>query len=1286
MSFIDPTAKLFVSLIPDDARLLRQIYAQNATNSQLTGWCSLPSRVIIPRFVVAPMAIPTALATGASYGVRGLSRGAVKMMNMKFEKALDAFCNDTLKAIQCTILGVASIAYAVLGALFGARVFKKFVPNPIEKDLPEEISKAEAKVARLKEKLKGAREQIQALEAQLVKLPKEGEKEVETEEFLRIKVELQRAAAKVIELEEQIATSSGEESKQVNLLNIKLGKKISKLKVAREAEKAKKAEKVRLEIDLEQAQEKIRQLEAEPRANGKEDKDAEIRKLRNQVMDTREQQKTIKRLNSIIKQKENEFNQLNSKLIEFHARFMLLEERIPDAKEGQAKQRIESFLQAQIREQTLKLEQMQQTLQNANEELAQLRKQRNGEERSPGEKERDLQNSMLSSVNWEEITDPGPIDTSTFQQPLSLLERAQGMIVNTTVAAFTKAGQVVTGVYDTVSDVTKQFLVDGKELWKEMRYAVAINQLLKVVGQAEFDEISRLLEPYEAFKEGTAKHIAIHLRSAIATLQVPEGTLSSRTQFQAFQKSLREGLRLLQSTPNHGIDPDLRKRIDAINYHWFTSLQMVTFFFELVTYIASKGNAKIIDTLGLRDGISNEPSLSKKLRLLLDGIKHVSKEHTAPTADTTLEKAGTILSSFDPMFKNIPNLGFVTRYEKEGDEPREVRHVRTGVPVGPKKGGLEGAKEPWEIESISLIPEYLSYLRSLGDRGEKLMTFLHLNPKYYNQQTGEVIEPVAPSCLERLDPRKIAAYLHELQKYREALWIKLIVDLSKYEDFKNILSVALFPMDGEWFEGVQSEEKAPKNRFIEKLVDAFADENGSFIIPGMNANQKREFAIEIAERVSKEYFYPLDEEDDLDKDQKLAFYGSFFSLAKEELYIRDGATIVEDRCKDGVDRTEGLVGAELIEKISRLDRTPAKPIGRLEDRETQDQIIGTTLGPALGILKRAVLEGRFVLLEAKAKHTEWLKEHEVKRKSYAPYTVDGFRLVDVAMGGDETQTLYPAPSKAKNETDYLKLLAFEAEHPFTLPASRKLPGLLISECIQGKIGDADDLYDILNRILPTYYVLVEKECVQFDMENPSQKFGAIISEVLTEDRARHHALIAATPYIWNTPYEMLKDRYANALYRVISPQDRQVESPVQTYKLYKSEPAESRSKGKDMLAIEHSFPICRRNDLDIVAYAKVSMSIDLEDPDSHFVYSYKILNSLEGEESGSSSEDEDHKVGLQRSKEDVKGKRKQSDSDEEPFMNLSPTPSADSLNDSDNTFANTSDDDSEDSDKEKIAD
>lgn len=1197
--FFNPAAKLVVNLIPDDARLLRQMFKQNAENSQKTGWCALPTSVVIPRLIVAPMTVPVSLVTGVSYGICGLSRCVFEVMHLNFEEAFDAFLEGTLKGFQCAALGVACAAYATLGLAFGAMVFKKFVPNPvIIRDISDELDNANEALSAVNKALKQANDRIRLLEIELAN-SKKGKKEDDKETVnatLEYALECDREA--------ELAGQSEREA----LLLIKLDNKKAKLENARGAEEANQRKIAGLETDLERAEQKNRELEANQGTGSKED---EIPSQR--MADKR---KKIERLRSIIKQKEEESKELTLKLKELYNYLSLLEAGILNAEEKQAKQQLmKASLQAQIPKQSLRLEQMQQLLQKANEELAQLRKQMDDEKRSPGEEGEGMHNSMLSSLGWDELQDPGPIPTGGLQQPpLSFLQMGQGMIVGT----LTKAAEVATGVYNKVCE----FLIDGKESWKEMRYAVAINQLLKVVGQAEFDKI------YKALNKESAKNIASPLQCAIATLLLPEGTLNPRTQFQNFQKSWREGLRLLQSNPDQ-INPELRKRIDAINYHWFTSLQMVTFFFELVTYVASKGDAKIIDALGLDGGPSTEPLLSKKLRLLLDGIKNASKEYTAPIADTTFEKAGTIQPSFDPMHKNMPNLTCEMTYEIKECEPRKIRHVRTGVPIGPKVGEIKDVQQAWEIEKISLIPEYLSYLRSLKDRGEKLMTFLHLNPKYYNQQTGKLEEP--PSMFS----------LHEVQKYREALWIKLIVDLSKDDDFENILSVALFPMDGDWFEGVQSEEEVPKKHFIEELVEAFADEKGSFIIPGMDANQKREFAKEIADRVSKEYFYPLNEEAELDKDQKLAFYGFFFSLAKEELYLRDDAiTIVEDRCKDGVDRTEALVGAELVEKLSRLGRTPEKPIGRLEDRETQDQIIGTTLGPALGILKRAILENRVDLLKATAKHMEWLSTHEVAREDYDPYTVGGFKLVDVVMGGDETQTLYPAPSKAKNEEDYLKLLRFEAEHPFTLPASRKLPASYIHKSISGKmIKRGEDLNAILDENLPSYRVFIGREeyFPVNDSVAASTQFVSALSEKLPLD-LRHHALMAATPYIWNAPYEMLKNRYENDLYRIISPQDRWVGNPVGTYRLYKSEPTESHPKGKDMLAIEHSFPICRKDDCNtVVAYAKVLMSIDLEDPDSRFEYSYKIITDLEEGESGS----DDDSRGAQSSKEAITGKGKE---------------------------------------------
>jgi hypothetical protein len=303
-------------------------------------------------------------------------------------------------------------------------------------------------------------------------------------------------------------------------------------------------------------------------------------------------------------------------------------------------------------------------------------------------------------------------------------------------------------------------------------------------------------------------------------------------------------------------------------------------------------------------------------------------------------------------------------------------------------------------EGVSIVPEFIAFLRSLKHQKQKISITLHLNPHYFDVKTGK---------------RKPGGYVGEnLLPAREGLWIQLLVALSKCEEFKDVVFLSLIPMDGDVEHLIRDERPQTKSSFIDSLRALIENENGPFIFPKSLVPDRKAFAEELLNEVSGRYFHHLDI---FNKVEKEAFYGFFASLAIEKICLMGRASIVQRFCVDAIDRTAALVGADKTLKLSSLDKSEENPLGQLEKKENQQKILGTILGLAPAVDHRPILKPRADLAVSAVIHLENLKKYieeniarqKEKEKTgiededaeadyFKPYIVQGYVLKKMIMG------------------------------------------------------------------------------------------------------------------------------------------------------------------------------------------------------------------------------------------------------------------------------------------------
>ena len=593
----------------------------------------------------------------------------------------------------------------------------------------------------------------------------------------------------------------------------------------------------------------------------------------------------------------------------------------------------------------------------------------------------------------------------------------------------------------TTRKIINDYFIDFKDQWKAHRYELPMEQLLNVASQ-EIATLERARTLHVNHK--IADNIVSGMKAIANTMRNLYANKDGHIPYDNLVGNVRGVLKLLEQNPvNHGIEPNFIAQLNQLCFKWCTGIKLLPFHYQMITYVASDGNKNLFKELAPQGDAKKPVSLSDKMRLLYNGIRDASPAVKAPLTHLWFQKTHKIDGTFDPWAQtNIPCQFAIKKYRNETTgEEISTTHIRTGVPIGPWDGIKGQENKIWALNNVQIIPEYRAFLRHLltynfehrEQKPQKLLVVLHLNPAKYDSEKNEVGSQ---------------GYFDD--KYFEALWIKLMVNLSRSEEFKSVIEVALLPLDGKELKKlIHSEGDMSVIDLTERLVALIKPANSSFILPDMNPEAKEAFARRVAKKVEDRYFAHIAKSKNpmLKPKDMEAFYGFFCSMAAEELQFMANATIVQRNCADGIDRTMALVGGELADDNSRLNK--------YEDQTVQEQFLGETLGPALGTSKREVHPHResmlFAVPEYLDKLYENIKLHPGEYSMGPVPTVQGFKLVDIEMPEEPKQSLYKEPSRAQDSKDkkateeYKDLLRFELEHPCALPA--RVPLNHISEIL-----------------------------------------------------------------------------------------------------------------------------------------------------------------------------------------------------------------------------------------------
>ncbi len=579
-----------------------------------------------------------------------------------------------------------------------------------------------------------------------------------------------------------------------------------------------------------------------------------------------------------------------------------------------------------------------------------------------------------------------------------------------------------------VYDFTQRVFIDGKDDWKQQRYALVMDHI-----KGSFKSKEKKLNDFKSSLDARGLKETADLLQKVLELINPKEKSDSRNQYHELMKAWRQLAMDIEAREKGSSKIDQEMVLKELADAWFTETDLTSFIEELVPYVASKGDQK---------DVGKDALFSKRLNYLFNGIKNAAAAFLAPEFDVTWAKLWTVVNSYHPFdLTNLPWQWGKMKYEKKDGMDNTVTyesvHVRTCVPVMPSLS--KDALQNWEVDDpswtggrVRLDPIYMDFLRYRANQRQKVLNILHLNPRFYNAKEGKL------KTFGWGDYVSMSAFQH----YREALWIQLLVKFSKTE-LLGAFEVALIPMDGEWLHDMENNFKTgnlerPKtmNQFKVWLTDLATAQEGPFILPGFdNDKAKRVFVERIFEKTKLEYFGNL-QEGLLIPNDMLAFYGFFCSKLGEELQIKIEAKVVQQNCREGVDRTMGFVGAQLLEKCSRIERSDTKPLGILQDSDIRERIIVTSLAPALINVKRAPLSGRFRIVNTGIEHLERLERNQ--RRPAATQDIDGYRLVSVEMGEHRAQSLHRAPSQANDEGEYEKLLDFQFKERRALPSKVNL--------------------------------------------------------------------------------------------------------------------------------------------------------------------------------------------------------------------------------------------------------
>ncbi len=711
--------------------------------------------------------------------------------------------------------------------------------------------------------------------------------------------------------------------------------------------------------------------------------------------------------------------------------------------------------------------------------------------------------------------------------------------------------------------VTSTLFIDANHPWKLHRYEEYIQQL-RLLFKQEARELSALqptgVPEVDAFRK--------LVKEAITFLMVPNGK-SAREHYKSFQLPLRKALLMIQVHPDIlGEEPSVAM-LNTCCARWFTDVDIQPFLTELVYFIAKGGSPRLMEDIA---SIPPEvPALTSKLKLLLQGLEKAPVELTMPLAHRQKMRLDTNFDSYDSLATtNMPWQWCRQVYQLEHGAPKEIVYMRTGVPIGPRDVAFKDAPErDWEAGAIAIVPEYLAFLRGLKAQNKKLVIFLHLNPK---------------------------------PKNRELPWIQLIQKVAASEEFKETVSVGLLPMDGSWLHQEIEQATQPvlvesfKQWLVEKVMLA---EGSPFIFPPnlFDGSQERlkGFLCRILDQVGDQYFRPLKKDVYVldNAQERLAFVGLFYAFVKEAIQFELKADVVQDNCKDAVDRTFGVNGAQLAENLFRLKR--------LADPKIHDQFIGAVLGPALAILKRALLAERQPMLLSTVEHLEKLYSRCPELQTVGA-VADGYRLIDVVLGSGLNQAVVPGPGSTTNVQEYFALLKMELENPMMVPQAIAISGLY-EETQGAKLSTIEGLRAQIARDLPRMDLFIGEDPVAPSGETAIDELVAKFATFGVDEPQARQLMTLMTQGGLGTMLEGLHQRYNNpALNLYVTSGIRAPEKCRQVTRVI-------REKGEVVLQITRIFPIEEASAREVThAYLQAHMVVNIAGARHHASWGWKVLS------------------------------------------------------------------------------
>lgn len=1082
-SFLDKACQYYVNhVIPADAQYLKRLLKENGENSKQTGWSKIHTSILLPRLLKGPLTAPASLGYAAFHTVNGLTQFTIEVLDGHLLNAVRVVGLELLTTMRYIAITVAQIAYAVIGLFAGSSFYSKFIPATkpaaavpeqvdLEKlknehkksieDLNRKIQENEGTIKDLNSKLDQDNKNKKTIE-DLDKQIKEDQKQI-TE--LKLKVDQDNKKQQEIE---QLTKQIKEAEKQITLLNSKVDEDNKQLQ---EIEKLTKQNKI-LTFDINKLNDQINVLTKLSQ---------DIRTTTNQRIDnltkqldekTKENQKNNNNSQELFKQNK----ELTSQLFSLQKELKEIEEELKAAKQNikdlqslnLVKEDDKRKLEENFKTSIAKYSSLKEKHQELYTIALRMHQQLNPSSNPTAEP---FEQFLTSSM-----TPPAPVVTSATTTSATTVSTPSDQPAETP-----SLNRVLGNVWWAANrfiDIGRQLIWDAKDAWKDHRYEVALDQITKLIGKEDIEALKALENPHFINTESTKLREAI--RTAIGALTSPELFRNVREQKRMFIESLTDAIDILERNNYNVIDKKNINQIYAICTKFMTAVDMLPFNYQMALYVASKGNPQIVAIMADPDA-----PLHQKLEGLLQGIANADQAYKAPMANLIAAKGETIYETYRPLNKdNMPSkIAKMTYRNETTGKTLTIQEYRTGIPVKPRTSDKTKGDKSWEMEGIETEKILRGMLRDLkrkneakkGDeQKEKLLIVLHLNPKHYNTETDSLNHST------HADDEK--GWLQTIKdipdsldlKQREARWIYLYRKFAKDPEFKDVLSVALVPMDGDWLkvEIEYSSKDWTLTQMKQHLSNTILQKGSPYILPNMTQSEKTDFVNQALDKISDRYFANFKGDVKLmNKEQKLAFVGLFDAQLIEALQIKEEATYVQRNCKDAVDRTMALVGAELMDRYLRL--------GMLYVQSNIEKIMGTICGPALGILKRELLKERQPVLLATASFLDQLKTEKVALGPVPNF--NGYQLTQIEMGQDDTQSLYPAPASADTETAYTNILKFESEHPFAV--QRKLSFDIAKE----EMGSIDTIIlEMLNaryKNLNLNYQVSEKETKASEQDN-----------------------------------------------------------------------------------------------------------------------------------------------------------------------------------------------------------